>query len=656
MQYRPDIDGLRAIAVIPVVVYHAGLGLSGGFVGVDIFFAISGYLITSLLLIALKENRFSLIDFYERRARRLFPALFTVISAATVVAPFVLLPEDLKNYGVSVISSVLFVANIWFFAGEGYFTEAAELKPMLHMWSLGVEEQFYVFFPILLYVLWKHLRLSTLAFVLAGLAALSFFLSVGATIAAPSAAFFLAPFRAWELAAGSLLAFAAIHGNLAWLGSWRFLPNLLASGGLAAIAYAVIFFGPETPFPGTAAILPCLGAIAIIAAGQFNTVITRMLSIAPMIFVGKLSYSLYLWHWPIISLLYYTSPGPLTVVQGVTCIIVSFVLAYLTWLYIEQPFRDRKRVSPPTIIGLSATGVIGAVTVSAALILTNGLPARLPPQVLAMTEASSFHHDREECHNVTPERAKAGDVCVRGVTDAEPTIVLVGDSHANAFSPAFFSAAASLGLSGYHYTFPDFRPLPNIEMRGYPRWRNQTDAFIRFLDQHPNVRTVYVTGYWQQQMTGYTYRHAGRIWFDEDYDGSGSDYNTRATLAGLRRLAERFPDRTIVLLDDVPTGSALHTPELARMLFHGHPLPEGLPLEEAQAQRNTYDPYFRQMAEEAHNIMYAPIFLALCNESVCPLMKGQTIIFRDGDHLSAEGALLLSELARGVIEKTAQRK
>src|SRR5690606_25113642 len=133
MQYRPDIDGLRAIAVVPVVVYHAGLGLSGGFVGVDIFFAISGYLITSLLLIALKENRFSLIDFYERRARRLFPALFTVISAATVVAPFVLLPEDLKNYGVSVISSVLFVANIWFFAGEGYFTEAAELKPMLHM-------------------------------------------------------------------------------------------------------------------------------------------------------------------------------------------------------------------------------------------------------------------------------------------------------------------------------------------------------------------------------------------------------------------------------------------------------------------------------------------------------------------------------------------
>ncbi|SFM16787.1 acyltransferase family protein [Shimia aestuarii] len=650
MKYRADIDGLRTIAVLPVIIYHAGLGLPGGFVGVDVFFVISGYLITYLLVAEIDADRFSILKFYERRARRIFPALFTMLLATALAASVTMMPFDFRDFGKSLVATTLFAANIWFFREEGYFTEAAELEPLLHTWSLGVEEQYYIIFPLLLFAASRVLGRRG-AFVLISIVGLcSFLASVIATSSAPEAAFYLPQLRAWELLIGSLLAIAVVRrwwGPLPWMPGWG--KHVLSLAGLAAILWPILAYNTETLFPGITALLPCLGAFLLISVGSDGrSVGTRLLSLSPMTFVGKLSYSLYLWHWPVISLFFYQR-GDLSRSDGILCLVISFILAYLSWRFVEQPLRDRSRVGTRTIAAGSVFAMFLSIGIGVAIWQLDGMPNRVDPDLLAMANSKNFAHDRRDCHFVNPSRASKGDVCVRGAAKVEPSFVLVGDSHADAISPAIFAAANDLNLAGYQYTDAGFAPFPGVWRLGR-EGTDDVDAFIEFLKNRPTIKTLIVARYWQLQLTGYTYRHQGGIWVDDEYDGSGAEYNKSAVEHGMARLARLFPDRKIILLDDVPTGSALHIRDQLRRMKAGRSAEFGLPEEDYKAQRTQYEDILKGIAADLPNVIYQPLFGVLCNDRLCPLFDGETLLYRDGDHLSWKGALRLTPNARDLLQ------
>ena len=648
MKYRADIDGLRAVAVIPVLLYHAGLGMPGGFVGVDVFFVISGYLITHLIIAEIAQGQFSILSFYERRARRLFPALFAMMAATILAAYFIMLPFDLEDLGKSIVATTFFAGNIWFYMEQGYFNEAAELQPLLHTWSLGVEEQYYVVFPILLVILNWVFKFQRLFLFIGLFALVSFVASILALRNAPEAAFYLPHLRAWELLIGSLLGLAVWRGWVAKIPISGISLHLVSLLGLALIIWPIISYSPETPFPGLSALPPCLGTAILIGSGHIGGSITaRLLSLRPTVFIGQLSYSLYLWHWPIISLGFYVTGG-LSLLQGIGCLIATGFLAYLSWRFIELPVRRNKRIGQSTIFAASFGLMAMTVMVGLMFWRTEGLPGRFDPAFLALADSQNFAHDRRECHFVTAKRAREGDVCLRGFEGAVASFVLIGDSHADAFSPALFDAASHLRLAGYQYTDGDFRPLPGVKMR-HAKEDTRIEDLIKFLEARPSIKTLIYTGFWQHQFTGNSYRHSGDVWVDENYDGSGSNYNRAATINGLTRLAARLPNHEIILLDDVPTGQSLDARAQLRLRRFNIWQTAGLPYEQYQKQRNQYEPYLLEAAQKADNLHYHSIFHNICDADICPLFEDSVLLFRDGDHLSWKGALKLSSSVQAFL-------
>lgn len=390
VKYRADIDGLRAIAVVPVVLYHFDVApFSGGFVGVDVFFVISGFLITSLIHQEMQQGRFSIVGFYERRVRRIAPALFLVLAATTVAAFAILLPTDLRAFGSSLISAVGMYSNIHFFHEAGYFALESSRKPLLHTWTLSVEEQFYLGFPILLYALyrlrWKRpIIIGAISFLFAA----SLIKGSIAVMEGPQWAFFQTQYRLWELMTGAVLALAAIEAP-----KNRALREALGGAGLILILAPVFFYTHSTPFPGLAAIPPCLGAALIIYSGAGSPSLTqRLLSLTPMVFVGLISYSLYLWHWPIIVFARYIALDEIPPLGTAALISLAFIMAWLSWRYVEAPFRNRARVSRKFIFTAAAgcaITLVGAGTVVAA----NGFKDRFPPEIAAIDAYKTYDRD-----------------------------------------------------------------------------------------------------------------------------------------------------------------------------------------------------------------------------------------------------------------------
>ena len=442
MQYRADIDGLRAVAVVPVVLYHAHVpGFSGGFTGVDIFFVISGFLITSIIAGEIGQDRFSIINFYERRIRRIFPALFAVLFVSCLLAIWLLLPGQFETFAKSVAATTLFVSNILFWTETGYFAAPASGNPLLHTWSLAVEEQFYVVFPLLLLLIHRWFGGRWLIW-LVPLALASFALSLWGVVHKPSATFYLAPTRAWELLIGSLLAlgvFAPTRHSM--------LAELLSLTGLALIAWSVFGLSSEDPFPGANALFPCVGAALIIYAGQgAQTVIGRALGSPIPVFIGLISYSLYLWHWPLLVFGRMWAVYELNALQTGAVVGFSFLAAFLSWKYIEAPFRKKDAV-------FARRGLFVAAGAATALFLafgaygfaSNGWPSRVSDKAVQIAGYTESHNPRRlECllfpGNVVEEP------CVYGA-DTEPRYAVWGDSHADSTIHAIGQAAAEQGQS-----------------------------------------------------------------------------------------------------------------------------------------------------------------------------------------------------------------
>lgn len=424
------------------MLYHAGFSwFSGGYIGVDVFFVISGFLITTIILDERFAGIYSIQGFYERRARRILPALFLVMLVCIPCAWLWMLPNELKRFAQSLVGVALFVSNVVFFRTSGYFDVDATEKPLLHTWSLGVEEQYYAAFPLLIGLLWP-LRIWRMALVVTALALLSYLLCEWELQRNAVASFFLAPTRAWELLSGSLLAFA-IFSKGPKLRQWVGVGAVLGVVGLLLIVVPIFVFGESTRFPGRNALPPVVGTVLVIAFAWPETWVGRMLSQRPLLWVGTISYSAYLWHQPLLAFARLTSANerPKWVLGLMLC--MSLLLAAMSQRFVEAPFRDRGRFSRKTIFCTAILASLVFVGIGSALIVGDGVPRRWNATTRSLLMPSKTTIDGCPAINSWLQ------VCRIGAPGIPPTIALVGDSHADALASALGESLARYGRAAY---------------------------------------------------------------------------------------------------------------------------------------------------------------------------------------------------------------
>lgn len=481
MDYRREIDGLRALAVLPVILFHAGFEIfSGGFVGVDVFFVISGYLITTIILAELEQGKFSIVNFYERRARRILPALFLVMLVCIPFAWCWLLPSDLKDFSQSLVATSVFASNILFWRERGYFDTAAELKPLLHTWSLAVEEQYYVLFPLFLILFWKLGKrwiLVTLGLVL--LASLA--LAQWAAYAKPTAAFYLLPTRGWELLIGAFAAFYLSQPNrkdfgngLSEFGGWL---------GVVLIFYAVFTYSKATPFPGFHALVPTLGTVLIILFATQQTIVGRFIGNKAFVGIGLISYSAYLWHQPLFAFARSYTFNLLSIQLTTTLIFLSFILAVMSFKYVETPFRVKSKISQIRFFPLSLIGMMFFIFVGAVGHLKDGFPG---PHTSINQAIDDWQHPGT--------LIKTNIVGFYKLKYDKPVEVLFfGDSLAEQFAP-LASEVEKLGVNIGFLTEGGCPPIPNLLDDLHPRCFSLFDNLYEVLSREKKIKKIVVSG------------------------------------------------------------------------------------------------------------------------------------------------------------------
>ena len=431
MKYRAEIDGLRALAVLPVILFHAGFeSFSGGFVGVDVFFVISGYLITTIIISEMAKGNFSIVNFYERRARRILPAMFFVIAVSLPFAWFWLGPSDLKDFGQSLVAVSTFSSNILFWRESGYFDTVAELKPLLHTWSLAVEEQYYVIFPIFLMLTWR-LGVQWVVTLLAIIFLLSLSLAQWGAYNNPFAAFFLLPTRGWELLVGVFAAFYLKYNT--HLKSQP-LNQFLSLLGFSMIAYSIIVFNKTTPFPGLHALIPTLGTGLLILCAVPKTFIHSLLSMKSIVGIGLISYSAYLWHQPLLAFARHRLLGEVPDLLLIVLCITSLVMAWFSWHFVEKPFRHKLILKRKFIFAFSSLGISFLLLTGLWLNATDGgLVYYSPEKQKALSNFINANDYTERQHReITLKKFNK--------TDNKKDILIIGDSHSQDLANMVFEA------------------------------------------------------------------------------------------------------------------------------------------------------------------------------------------------------------------------
>ena len=670
LKYRPDIDGLRAIAVLAVLFFHTKVpGFSGGFVGVDIFFVISGYLITSIILKDIRENRFSIARFYERRIRRIFPALFPVMVFVLAVGAYLFDQSAFKNLGESITATTLFSSNIVFWRESGYFDAPSLEKPLLHTWSLAVEEQFYIVFPIVLMLIGRYMKGRYVPLVLAAFV-LSFVASVYGVTHYPGATFYLVPTRAWELLTGSLLALGVFPAPSS---SWQ--KNLGAIVGLAFIFGSIVSYTEATPFPGLAALLPVLGSGLVIHSGRGGGtyLAQKTLTSRPLVFVGLISYSLYLWHWPIVAFTKYLLFRSMNGYDSALIIVVSFIFASLSWKFIEQPFRGKEQLIPDRNRLFVLAGFVMAVFIGSGVLIQmrNGMGERISPEITRNVDKAkddSLLKMYGEWNIMTDNLDKGVMAHIVGSKTSTPSFALVGDSHASAMIPAIVTQAERKKISGYIITKAS-TPM----LLGISRVSNKNDdgcdevrhneAIINFINTHPTVKTVILVSRWGSYIRGrWTQKgeeDLGGGHLHDDY-GKYPGVQPKAIIVniGLKRAVEKLlsMQRHVVLVTDVPEIGY----NVVRAYYISARLPEIFNVDSIRPTLAEYierqkeaNAIIEEIADQPGVTLVRPERIMFDEHGRGKIMVSGKLLYRDGDHLSTAGALYVAPVFDEVFRQMA---
>jgi len=505
--YRPEIDGMRALAVVPVVLFHAGFGaFSGGFIGVDVFFVISGYLITSIILQEMHAGRFTIAGFYERRARRILPALFLVMLACLPFAWLWMTPHDLKGFAQSVVAATLFVPNVYFFRKSGYFDIDAADAPLLHTWSLGVEEQFYILFPLFVLLCWRR-GTQTLTLLLMVVAAASLCLSQWASYTHPLGNFFLAPTRAWELSLGALMAIASLD-KLPGQRLGVTARTILSSVGICLVVVPIFVYDATTRYPGFHALAPTLGTALLIAYAHGAGPVTRWLASKWVVGMGLISYTVYLWHQPLFALArLHTASRPTPLLLGALALL-SVLLGYLTWRFVENAARNRRRFSRRKVFVAALLASLFFIGVGLAGDFAEGFPGRLTPgqqAIMAFAEDPENHvagFPGKDCFLKPEQYGNAFGDCTEGPAVPTESVLLWGDSHA-----AHLYSAVHVHLAGdSQLTTLTAGACPPLLDYGRPSCRAVNETILaRIARQRPDrVILAAVWGNYDWQLLGRT--------------------------------------------------------------------------------------------------------------------------------------------------------
>lgn len=541
MKYRPDIDGMRAVAVVPAILFHAGIsGFSGGYVGVDIFFVISGFLITTILIEELRADRYSLLGFYERRARRILPAIFVMMLFCIPMAWFWMTPKEWQVFSETIVAAGLFSSNIYFWTQSDYFAPAAELTPFLHMWSLAVEEQYYLFFPIFLALTWRFARSYVYGLILL-IGLISFALTEYGWRHSPVANFYLLPTRAWEIFTGSILAFHVLKNGVR-------PHNGLSVLGAACVVIAIIFFNSNTPFPSAYALLPVVGTALIIGFGGEKTWIGKGLSAKPIIMIGLISYSAYLWHQPLFVFARIRSLGEPSHSLMLALAALSLVIAYLSWKYVENPFRDRTRTLSKTIWQVSIIGLV--------FFISFGLLASLNVIKSPNVDVEDFSdwRDPNPCtvRNVTLTEERTAhllDTCLGESDD----FILLGDSHADSLARSLRAAMGEHGANLLVLSQGGCLPIPNTVRRPTkPHCEARKTAYWEIAKS--TDATVIIASRWRANMFGKRYNNGegGQEYGPDPVTYVRGDRNANVSTYASQYLTSAAENQKIILLSQIP--------------------------------------------------------------------------------------------------------
>jgi len=630
-RYRSDIDGLRALAVLPVLFYHAGIPyFSGGYVGVDIFFVISGFLITGLIVSELKAGSFSVTNFYERRIRRIFPALFFMIFLVMLAGLFILLPKEFSYYGQSAIATATFVSNIFFWkTTTNYFDGPAEIHPLLHTWSLAVEEQFYILFPLLLFIIFKHAK-EYLAFILLLLLFGSLTLSIWGVHNAPTATFYLAPTRAWELLVGSILAIGVLPAV-----TRSFSAALLGLLGLSCIGYSVFFYDSNTAFPGLAAVVPCLGAACIIYAGsgKHQTLVSALLSSRLLVGIGLISYSLYLWHWPLIVFLrHHILLRALTPAETACVVAASFIMAIISWRYVEKPFRGQSGfLTRPKLFGAGFTCIALAVTLGLSLSISSGLPQRFEgldkvamQQEPLMPEWAAYKSD--DCFISNPGSRKQSSCMLAAGSANGGRALLWGDSFAAHYATGFLQQQSNIPFFLLRYTSPRCPPIFDYYAASNPECTDFNKAALKLIKEN-QIDTVIISAQWQ------SYLERSKL----NYQQIGSTVN-KLSANGIR----------VILIGQSPLYSFTYPDEFYFSQLR-HATDPGFAEIEFPPSINS------EIEKSAPNATFFDPTLALCRGSKCLYREGNMYLVADSGHLTRYGSKKMVAALLAKINTTSAR-
>lgn len=698
--HRSDIDALRAVAVVLVILYHFGVTqLGGGFVGVDIFFVISGFLIGGILDRELGEGRFSLTRFYERRVRRIFPALFAVLGVSAVAAMLWLFPADFERFAQSAGAASLFWSNIFFNASSGYWDAAASTKPLLHTWSLAVEEQFYLVFPLILFALRKASARRRLL-VLGAMGVISFAASVWAVSATPTAAFYMAPYRFWEFLIGAGLAIlpnlsspasaqregrgprypsaTGVEGRarfslLAKFCGWKdlgplplpafgrsagddtFFQSAMALIGLVLIAISVFSLTPGSAFPGLGAVLPCLGAALLIAAGPDNAV-SKILSVKPIAFVGLISYSLYLWHWPVWVFAGFVLARTPTPMEAVGLAALTFVLSVLSWKFIEQPFRQKNAVAQRPLFAMAGAAMAAVCLFAVVGMASKGLPQRFDAKTLQIASVEAPRDAiKDRCFGIAPKDVSVHRLCGLGAEKQAASFILWGDSHAEAIEPAIAEIAKKHGRRGLFAGSPSCVPLIGVDRYDVPACRAFNDRVLAMIQRHKEITTVILMARWGKAAQGTAYGNEGSgfvaIGDDEAHAQKPSD-NAAIFARGLKRTIEalRADGRQVLLVGPVPEIGWTVPQVLARLAQeHREHVVVAPPAAKFYAREKEVLPLFHAMAAQQGVTAVFPHDY-LCKSGRCSVRKEGIPLYKDEHHLSEFGAKKLEPLLDKAID------